>query len=151
MKNIISAAVLGIAAVGFVPSAAFAADPIYTGVFNNTALGGYDAVSFFDNDGDGVRGSKQYTTEYQGAEFRFASAENLARFEADPDAYAPQYGGYCAWALADGNLAPGNPNNANIVDGKLYINFNDSVERKWLEDIPGFIAKADAQWPSVLD
>lgn len=149
MKRLISAAIVGVAAAAFVPSAANAADPVHTGVFNNVAVGGYDAVSFFD--GNGVEGKKQFTTTYQGAEFRFASAENLATFEDDPEAYAPQYGGYCAWAVAQGNLAPGNPRNANVVDGKLYLNFNDGVEKRWLADIDGFIEKADDQWPAILN
>lgn len=149
MKKLLSAALVGIAAAAFVPSAAQAADPVHTGLLNNIAVGGYDAVSFFD--GEGVEGSKEFSTTYQGAEFRFATAENLAKFEADPDEYAPQYGGYCAWAIAQGNLAPGNPRNANIVDGKLYLNFNDAIERRWLADTDGFIEAADDQWPAILN
>ncbi|MCQ8185446.1 YHS domain-containing (seleno)protein [Parvularcula maris] len=148
MKKLISAAVLGFSAAAFVPTAANAADPVHTGLFNNTAVGGWDAVSF--HDGEGVEGSKKFSTTYNGAEFRFASAENLARFEEDPARYAPAYGGYCAWAIAQGNLAPGNPKNANVVDGVLYLNYNDSIEEKWLADVPGFIKKADQEWPEVL-
>ncbi|GGY51198.1 YHS domain-containing (seleno)protein [Parvularcula lutaonensis] len=149
MKKFLSAAIVGLAAASFVPSAANAADPIHTGLLNNVAVGGYDAVSFFD--GEGIEGSREFSATYQGAEFRFASAENLARFEAAPEEYAPQYGGYCAWAIAQGKLAPGNPRNANVIDGKLYLNFNDSIEKRWLADTDGFIAKADDQWPAVLN
>jgi YHS domain-containing protein len=148
MKKLIAAAVLGLSAAAFVPATAYAADPVHTGVFNNIAVGGWDAVSFHDS--EGVEGSKRYSTTHDGAEFRFASAENLARFEADPDRYAPAYGGYCAWAIAEGKLAPGNPRNANVVDGVLYLNFNDAIEEKWLADVPGFIERADQQWPEVL-
>lgn len=150
MKKLLSAAALGLAAATLAPVAANAADPVHTGLLNNLAVGGYDAVSFFEGDGEGLKGVKEFSTTYQGAEFRFASAENLARFEANPDAYAPQYGGYCAWAIAQGNLAPGNPKNANVVDGKLYLNYNDGIEKKWLADISGFIEGADAQWPEIL-
>jgi len=150
MKRLISAAIVGLAAAAFVPSSANAADPIHTGLLNNVAVGGYDAVSFFQGDGEGLKGNKKYSTTYQGAEFRFASAENLARFEANPEEFAPQYGGYCAWAVAQGKLAPGNPKNANVVDGKLYLNYNDDIERRWLADVPGFIEGGDAQWPEVL-
>ena len=83
MKRLLTAAALGFAAVTFAPTAAIAADPVYTGLLNNTAVGGYDVVSFFD--GEGVEGSRDYGTTYKGAEFRFSSAENLARFEADPE------------------------------------------------------------------
>ena len=84
-------------------------------------------------------------------QWRFASAENRDLFLANPDAYSPQYGGYCAWAAAQGYTAPGNPKNWSVVDGKLYLNYNDKVQRDWEQDIPGFIAKADANWPAVLD
>ncbi|NNU17350.1 YHS domain-containing protein [Parvularcula sp. ZS-1/3] len=149
MKKIITAAIFGIAAATAIPAAAYAADPVSTGRFNNVAAGGYDVVSFFS--GEGVEGSADFSTTYQGAEFHFASAESLATFVADPDAYAPQYGGYCAWAVANGKLAWGNPKNANIVDGKLYLNYNDGIEKKWLADIDGFITKADAEWPEILN
>lgn len=149
MKKIIVAAALGLAAATFTPSAAVAGDPVHTGLFNNVAVGGYDAVSFFD--GEGVVGSEEFSTSYQGAAFQFATAENLARFQEEPDRFAPQYGGYCAWAVSQGKLAPGRPKFANIVDGKLYLNFNGSVERRWLKDTDGFIAAADEQWPEILD
>ncbi|NRA30074.1 MAG: YHS domain-containing protein [Parvularculaceae bacterium] len=149
MKKLIAAATLGLAAATFAPTAAVAADPVHTGLFNNVAVGGYDAVSFFD--GEGVEGAEEFSTTYDGAEFHFASAENLARFEEDPERFAPQYGGYCAWAISQGKLAPGRPKHANIVGGKLYLNFNGSVERRWLKDTDGFIAAADDQWPEILD
>lgn len=122
--------------------------PVYTGILGNVAAGGYDTVSFFD--GGGVEGSKTYTTTYKGAEWRFVSQANLDRFKADPAAFAPQYGGYCSWAVAQGYTAKGDPRFAKIVKGKLYLNFNQDVQDKWLADVPGFIAKADANWPAIL-
>ena len=98
-----------------------------------------------------MKGAKEFTHEYNGAEWRFSSAENLATFKADPTAYAPQYGGYCAWAVSQGYTARGNPNNWRIVDNKLYLNYNDKVQADWLKDIPGFIALANGNWPSVLN
>ncbi|MEM9839617.1 MAG: YHS domain-containing (seleno)protein [Pseudomonadota bacterium] len=151
MKKLLTAALFGIAAAAAIPAAAYAADPVSTGRFNNLAVGGYDTVSLFENDGDGVEGSDAFTTTYNGAEWRFASAENLAKFEEDPEQYAPAYGGYCAWAMANGNLAYGNPKNANVVGGVLYLNYNNSIEKRWLKDPEGFIEKADDQWPSVLN
>ena len=122
--------------------------PIFTGLLSNTAVGGFDAVSYFS--GHPHVGSRDFVATYMGVEWRFASAENLATFEANPAAYAPQYGGYCAWAVAQGYTAKGDPNFWRIVDGKLYLNFNASVQKSWEEDIPGFIAQANENWPGVL-
>ena len=131
------------------PATAFAGeDAIYTPRFSNVAVGGYDPVSFFS--GEGVEGSKRFTAEHDGAEFRFASQENLDTFLGDPDAYAPQFGGYCAWAVAEGQLAPGDPNFASVVDGKLYLNFNAQVQNTWNGDRAGFIERAEANWPGIL-
>lgn len=72
-------------------------------------------------------------------------------FQANPEQYAPQYGGYCAWAVAQGTTASVDPKNAwNIVEGKLYLNYNKEIKAKWEQDIPGNIEKADNSWPSVL-
>ena len=124
--------------------------PVYTGLLSNTGAGGYDTVSYFET-GKPTKGSSDYNTQYQGANWRFANAENLARFEANPERYAPAYGGYCAWAVSQGYLAKGDPKHWNIRDGRLYLNYNQSVQDKWLEDPLGFIRQADANWPRVLD
>ena len=123
-------------------------DAVYTARFSNLAVGGYDPVSFFR--GEGVKGDRAFTTQHQGAEFRFASQENLDAFLGDPDRYAPQFGGYCAWAVAEGKLAPGDPSFATVVDGKLYLNFNRQVQDTWNTDREGFIARAEANWPFIL-
>lgn len=77
----------------------FAADEIYTGIFSNKAVSGYDTVAYFTQ-GKPVKGDSKWQTEYKGADWYFSSQENLDKFKADPDAYAPQYGGYCAWAIS---------------------------------------------------
>lgn len=129
--------------------AAFADEPeIYTGR-NGLAVGGYDTVAYFSQ-GEPVKGSKDFTSDYKGATWRFSSQENLETFEADPGAFAPRYGGYCAWAMAMGNLAKANPKFWHIHKGALYLNINGSIQKKWLKDIPGFIAKADGNWPGIL-
>ena len=86
-----------------------------------------------------------------GATFEFSSQENLDKFKADPTAYAPQYGGYCAWAIAHDKTAKGNPKNWTIVDGKLYLNYNNSIQKKWTADKTALIKEADGYWPSVLN
>lgn len=114
------------------------------------AINGYDPVAYFKEETH-VRGSADFVTSWKGVEWRFASAENLADFTADPDAFAPQYGGYCAYAVSQGYTAKTDPDAWTIYDGKLYLNFNKSVRRRWLKDVPGNIAKGDANWPAVLE
>lgn len=124
-------------------------DPVYTGTFSSLAVGGYDPVAYF-TESKPVEGRSAYELKWNGATWRFSSAENLAAFEADPEAYAPRYGGYCAWAVSQGYTASGDPAAWRIVDGKLYLNYNRAIQRRWEKDIPGNIAKADANWPKVL-
>ena len=125
-------------------------DPVYTGRFSNVAVQGYDAVAYF-TESQPVKGSADFSTTYKGAEFRFSSQENLDAFLAAPANYAPQYGGYCAWAVSQGYTAKGDANFWKIVDGKLYLNYNGTIQKRWEKDIPGFIANADANWPAVLE
>lgn len=127
-----------------------AAAPVYVGIEGeNVAVGGYDVVSYFQGDGVPVKGAERFTVEYDGAEWHFSSQQNADAFEQNPDAYAPQYGGHCAWAMARGSLAPGDPTVYRIVDGKLYLNFNKQVQDMWLKDIAGFISKADIAWTDI--
>lgn len=130
---------------------AWAAKPnIYVGFASNVAVSGYDPVAYF-TEGEPVKGSKEFTHEYDGAVWRFSSQQNLDAFAEDPEAFAPQYGGYCAWAAAQGYTAKGNPKYWTIVDGKLYLNYSAKVQKDWEQDIPGFIAKADENWPDILE
>lgn len=121
---------------------------VYVGVEgSNVAVSGYDTVSYFQGDGVPVKGDARFAVEHDGAVFHFASQANVDTFKANPDAYAPQYGGHCAWALgANGRLAPGDAKLYKIVDGKLYLNFNKGVQNRWLKNISGFITKGDVAW-----
>ena len=131
------------------PSVGFAKDEIYTN-WRGLAIRGYDPVAFFQ-DGMPAKGSKEFELTWKEAKWRFASAENRNLFEADPEQYAPQYGGYCAWAVAEGYTASVDPENAwEIVEGKLYLNYDKEIQEKWAKDIPGNITRADANWPGVL-
>jgi YHS domain-containing protein len=151
MKRYLIIAAAALAAPVALSSTAVAG-PVYVGVSGETiAVGGYDTVSYFQGDGVPVLGDARYTVEYKGAEWRFSSQANADRFKADPVAFAPQYGGHCAWAMARGSLAPGDPTVYKVVDGKLYLNFNKQVQSNWLKDIPGFIAKANIEWPKIPD
>lgn len=140
---------LGLATAVAAPAAA-RKDPVYTGLIGNVAVGGYDPVAYF-TEGRPVKGSRSFVATHNGAEFRFASAANRDAFKANPAKYAPQYGGYCAWAVSQGYTASADPNVWKIVGGKLYLNYNAEVGRKWSRDIPGHIRSADANWPRVLD
>lgn len=135
-------------AAAVLPAQARDAD-IYTGLFSSLAVGGYDTVAYFKQNRP-VKGLAQFSMEYKGATWQFASAENLNAFRSNPTAFAPQYGGYCAWAVSQNYTASGDPNFWKIVNGKLYLNYDRSVQEKWEKDIPGFIAKADRNWPGVL-
>jgi len=138
-----------IAAVG-IPSTYFFFQPapaVYTAE-GNIAVGGYDPVSYFS--GQPVRGDAAFVASHEGAQFRFASAQNRDRFVADPARYAPAYGGYCAWAVSQGYTASGDPTVWRIVNNRLYLNYNREVGERWAQNIPQNIAAADGNWPSVL-
>ena len=125
-------------------------DPIYTSWTNSNAVSGYDAVAYF-TEAKAIKGNKEFQTEYMGAAWRFASKGNLDLFIANPTKYAPQYGGYCAWAAARGYTASGDPKEWKIVEGKLYLNYDAKVKAKWEKDIPGFIEAADKVFPTLIE
>jgi YHS domain-containing protein len=97
-----------------------------------------------------VKGSDKFVHQWKGVTWRFSSAENRDRFAAAPEKYAPQYGGYCAYGVAQNYAVSIDPQAWSIVDGKLYLNYSRSVRETWSKDIPGHIRKADAHWPAVL-
>lgn len=139
------------AALLFQAPAAFAAkDTVYTGTFSSLAVSGYDPVAYF-TEGRPVEGSGDLEFEWNGATWRFASQSNLDSFKAKPEAYAPQYGGYCAWAVSQGYTASTIPEAWSVVDGKLYLNNSKGIQSRWEKDIAGFIVKADENWPEVLN
>lgn len=145
MKTILAALLLGLALI--FPLAVHAAgesnvDP------SGLALKGYDPVAYF-SEKKPVPGKPEFTARHEGATYRFASAANRDAFAAAPAKYAPQYGGYCAFGMASGYKAPIEPDAWTVVDGKLYLNYDQSVRGRWSSDIPGFLRKADANWPTV--
>ncbi|MDD7969572.1 YHS domain-containing (seleno)protein [Roseinatronobacter sp. HJB301] len=115
---------------------------------NGVALRGYDPVAYF-TEGQPRRGDAAHAADWGGAIWHFANPENRAAFLADPVRFAPQYGGYCAWAVAEGYTAPIDPQAWRIVDGQLYLNFSPRVQRQWERDIPGNILRADSNWPEL--
>ena len=126
-------------------------DEIYTGIFSSKALDGYDTVAYF-TENKPVKGSSDYKTKYKGADWYFSSNENRQTFIANPEKYAPQYGGYCAWAVsAKNDFAPGDPEEWSLVDGKLYLNYNDDIKTQWEADQANHIVQADKNWPALIN
>lgn len=127
-----------------------AAAPTLPAVYvqEGVAIAGADPVAYFTQSAY-VPGSNQFTHEWSGATWYFASAENRDAFASNPVAYAPQYGGFCAWAVSQGYSAPVDPTAWKIVNDKLYLNYDSNVQARWERDIPGNIAKADTNWPEV--
>jgi len=114
------------------------------------AIRGTDPVAYF-REGRPVAGGAAHEAEWNGARWRFADAANRDAFTAEPERFAPQYGGFCAWAVAaKGALYSTQPDNWSIVDGRLYLNFNDAIQAEWEADSPGFIARADTRWPEII-
>lgn len=141
---------MGLVLLGMLfPVAAMALDPVFTGTFSNTAIRGYDPVAYF-RVANAVEGERQYAYDWNGATWLFASAENRDAFAQSPEDYAPQYGGYCAWAISQGYTASIDPEAWTIHAGKLYLNFSKPVRQQWLGDITGNIEKGDVNWPRLL-
>ncbi len=113
------------------------------------AIRGYDPVAFF-TEGRAVEGDEKITYHWMDAEWRFASEMNRDLFAAEPEKYAPQFGGYCAYAAAQGRVYDANPQFWRIVDGKLYLNYDESAQEAWEENLESNIEKGDKAWPSLV-
>ena len=138
---------LGLVLLVVLASAFSRAEEVNTN-WRGLAIKGYDPVAYF-TDGGPVEGSSDFEHKWNGATWRFASAAHRDLFAADPGKYAPQYGGYCAWAVSQNKKAPIDPEAWRIVDGKLYLNYSMKVQKTWEDDIPGFIKQGDANWPQL--
>ncbi len=123
---------------------AFAVAPIFS--TEEGAIRGYDPVAYFTQH-KAVKGKKELSFTWQGAEWHFSNAANLAAFKADPDKFAPQYGGYCAYGVAQGYTPEIDPQAYKVSNGKLYLNLSKAVLKKWQKDMPTYIKDADKNWP----
>lgn len=117
--------------------------------YNNAAIGGYDPVAYFLKSGP-MMGNASHAVTWDGATWLFSSATNKVAFEADPEAFAPKYGGYCSYAAALNYVAPTTPEAWSIHEDRLYLNFNRHVRSVWEKDIHAYVAKADQNWPGPL-
>lgn len=115
---------------------------------NNLAVDGYDPVAYF-TERKPVKGSPEFRADYQGSIFQFVSAAHRDTFTDHPEKFLPQYGGYCAYGMAQGYKAKIDPSAFTIVEDKLYLNYSEGVRSRWLTDTPGYIRKANENWPDV--
>lgn len=149
---VVAALAFGVVALGST-SPAFAYDENSTASINvdrGVALKGHDPVAYFTA-GKPTPGVAKYAASYQGATYHFVSAANQQLFQSNPAKYAPQYGGFCAMGAAIGKKLDVDPAAFKVVDGKLYLNVNAEIFKKWSEDIPGHIRAADQNWPALAD
>ena len=116
---------------------------------SGTAIRGTDTVAYF-TESKPVPGSDEFTKEWQGATWKFASQKHLDLFIKNPEKYAPQYGGYCAYGVTKNNLVKIEPENWSIIDDKLYLNYNNSVQKTWEKNIQSYIKDADAKFGTLL-
>lgn len=151
--EIVVASALAVAIAGG-PAVAASAEIYQSGkddkeVGENLGAGGYDVVAYF-TEKKPVLGKKEFETTWKDAKWRFSSKENLEKFQKTPEAFAPQFGGYCALALAYNSLAPGDPKAWTIVDGKLYLNLSPEIKAQWDKQKQSLIPRAEKNWPKVL-
>jgi hypothetical protein len=148
-RRALAATALALLAVGvFGRRPVSAGQEIFMGALPGVAAGGFDVVAYVEARRP-ERGSPAFTHQWKGAEWRFASAARRDAFAADPDRFAPAYGGHCSWAAAQGYKASGDPRQWRIVNGRLYLNYNADVHKTWQTDIAGFVRAADSNWPRI--
>ncbi len=146
--RIFAAVLLAISVIGASVAGAEVRKPeVYTD-FQGVAIRGYDTVAYF-TENRAVKGTPAHAFEWNGAVWHFTSAEHRDLFAADPEKYAPEFGGYCAWGVYKDKVVNSNPEVFDIVDGRLYLNLSDKVQEKWRAQ-GGVIAAAKAHWPKVL-
>lgn len=144
-RNIIRLVVF---ALTFAAVSAPGADQIYNTGFGDNAIGGYDTVAYHTQN-KAVKGKSDYTYQWRDAKWSFSTAKNLAAFKKSPTKYAPQFGGYCAWALASNKLVKSDPKIFDIHDGKLYLNYSAKTRKQWLADQAGMIKRGNANYPKL--
>ncbi|MBL8524640.1 MAG: YHS domain-containing protein [Betaproteobacteria bacterium] len=130
---------------------ALASTIVLAGEFNEVdgvAIRGYDPVAYV-TENRAERGSQSFAGAYKGSTFHFKSAANRDLFLANPEKYAPQYSGYCAFGVSRGYKAGISPEAFSVIEGKLYLNYNSEVKATWTKDVPGYVARADEKWPAV--
>lgn len=148
--GLLAVAFIAVAAtIYLMPDANGAQSAINTLGSEGVAIKGYDPVAYF-TEGAPHKGKPEFAVTHGGAKWYFASAENKAKFEADPEKYIPAYGGYCAYGVAQGYLVKIEPDAWAIRNGKLYLNYDKSIQTKWAASPGEYIREADKQWPGLV-
>ena len=129
---------------------ALAVKPVYSGGKERAAIRGFDPVAYF-TEGRPIKGQEYLNYEYKGANWWFSSEQNRTAFINNPEKYSPQYGGYCAYAVANGTTAAIKPKYFSIHQGKLYLNYSKSVFKKWTKNKDTYIMEANKEWPALVD
>jgi hypothetical protein len=136
------------------PAMTFAKEPVSTGYFGNTAIGGHDVTAYHQlpKGADAVKGTDEYVVEWKGAKWRFTREQDSQAFAADPERYAPAYNGHCANALSLGEgLIKTNGTHWVIFDDQLYLFFAGRGTKRWLNgDYTVYKAEADRAWEAIL-
>jgi YHS domain-containing protein len=141
--------IVSFVALGLFATSVLAGDLVNVSGASGVALDGYDPVAFF-SDNKAMNGDPAISAMHNGAKYFLASKENKVKFEADPQKYVPQFGGYCAFGVAVDALFPVDINTWQIKNGKLYLNLNPAVLKMFNEDFQGYVAKAEKNWPSLV-
>lgn len=148
-RRTVAVAAVGALLVGVVGQRPVSAgQDIFFGAIPGVAANGFDVVAYFETRRP-ERGSPGFTHVWKGATWRFATAARRDAFAAQPERYAPAYGGHCSWAASQGYKASGDPRHWRIVDGRLFLNYNADVHARWQKDIQGFVRAADGNWPRI--
>ena len=139
--------IISLTVAAAISAAASLVDPVEKDS-KGVAVKGYDVVAYF-TDSRPVKGSPNFAQNWNGATWWFANADHRDQFRAAPQKFAPEYGGYCAYGVSQGHAVPIDPEAWKIIDGKLYLNYSKSVQKKWSEAIPKHIDEANRNWPTL--
>ncbi|MCT4611656.1 MAG: hypothetical protein N4A70_20885 [Pelagimonas sp.] len=148
--NVIKSVLSGVALSVAMTTATLAAGVDVNASNTGLAMQGYDPVAYFTL-GEATPGQVAITAIHNDAQYRFVNEDHKVAFESDPEAYLPQYGGFCAFGAAMGFKFDGDPNLWKIVDGELFLNLSKDVQKRWEGDIPGYVEKADENWKEIED
>jgi len=151
-QTLLATLIAGASLFAVLPGTALAYDVNSTSALNVDAKGvavqGYDVVAY-QTVGAPTKGSADFSAKHEGATYHFSSAAHRDLFSANPAKYVPAFGGFCAMGVALEKKLDGDPTAWKLVDGKLHLNVNKDVQKKWLEDVPGHVKQATLSWPGI--
>lgn len=113
------------------------------------AINGYDTVAYFTQRKP-VKGTPEFSYDWKHGTWLFSSQANLDLFKASPEKYAPQYGGYCAYAIAIDRLVPIDPTQFTVLNDKLYLNYSPRIQRRWEKNRDSYLRDSEKNWPLLI-